>query len=100
MTEEEKVFQIKKILESKAKEGTWEDAQKVLHVVLETRDKAYKDAIVNLARYKFNNYGYFCARWVTLNHQLKGTPYHSKTNPFKKFVELAREILKEEEQDV
>tara|TARA_R110002020_G_scaffold312638_1_gene528059 strand:+ start:257 stop:547 length:291 start_codon:yes stop_codon:yes gene_type:complete len=94
---QEQVNIIKKILESDAKEGTLEDAKIVIPTILETREKAYQDAVTNMGRYKFDRFGYFAARWVTLNHQLKGTQYHSTTNPFKQFVLLAREISKEEE---
>ena len=94
---QEQVNIIKKILESAAKEGTLEDAKIVIPTILETREKAYQDAVTNMGRYKFDRFGYFAARWVTLNHQLKGTQYHSTTNPFKQFVLLAREISKEEE---
>ena len=81
-------------------ESEWEkviEGRKVLQAVVESREKAYQDAVTNMGRYKFDRFGYFAARWVTLNHQLKGTQYHSTTNPFKQFVLLAREVSKEEE---
>jgi hypothetical protein len=52
------------------------------------RDKAKQDAINNLARYKFSNFGYHAARWVTFN-QLIGD---KQPNPFKDLVEAARKI--------
>tara|TARA_Y100000296_G_scaffold63893_1_gene74551 strand:- start:495 stop:785 length:291 start_codon:yes stop_codon:yes gene_type:complete len=94
---QEQIHTIKKILESVAKEGTLEDSKIVIPAILETRRKAYQDAVTNMGRYKFDRFGYFAARWVTLNHLLKGTRFHSTTNPFKKFVLLARDISKEEE---
>lgn len=50
------------------------------------RDRAKADAIKNLARYKFSNFGYHAARWVTLNAILGD----KQPNPFKPFVVLAR----------
>lgn len=73
------------------------ESEKVLKTILDTREKAYQDAVTNMGRYKFDRFGYFAARWVTLNHQLKGTQYHSTTNPFKHFVLLARKINGENE---
>ena len=48
--------------------------------------EAEQKAIDNLARYKFSNFGYWCAIWVYLNRINGG----KKSNPFKDFVELAR----------
>lgn len=50
------------------------------------RDRARVDAIKNLARYKFSNFGYHAARWVTLNAIIGD----KQPNPFKAFVQLAR----------
>ena len=36
-------------------------------VYLSWMDDAYSCAIRNLGRYKFDRFGYFSARWVTLN---------------------------------
>ena len=61
-------------------ESEWEkviEGRKVLQTVVEAREKAYQDAVTNMGRYKFDRFGYFAARWVTLNHQLKGTQYLS-----------------------
>ena len=50
------------------------------------RDRAHRDAVTNLARYKFSNFGYHAARWVTLNALIGDR----QPNPFREFVELAR----------
>lgn len=50
------------------------------------RARAAEDAIKNLARYKFSNFGYHAARWVTLNALIGDR----QPNPFRAFVELAR----------
>lgn len=50
------------------------------------REKAERDAIKNLARYKFSNFGYHAARWVTLNKIIGD----KKPNPFKYLVDAAR----------
>ena len=50
------------------------------------RHKAEQDAIKNLARYKFSNFGYHAARWVTLNRIIGD----KKPNPFKYLVDAAR----------
>lgn len=50
------------------------------------RDRARVDAIKNLARYKFSNFGYHAARWVTLNAIIGD----KQPNPFRSFVALAR----------
>lgn len=52
------------------------------------RDQAEKDAIKNLARYKFSNFGYHAARWVTLTRIIGDR----KPNPFQPYVKLAREL--------
>lgn len=54
------------------------------------RDRARRDAIKNLARYKFSNFGYHAARWVTLNAIIGDR----QPNPFKAFVALAREEIR------
>jgi hypothetical protein len=52
----------------------------------EARDQAERDAIKNLQRYKFSNFGYHAARWVTLNRIIGD----KKPNPFKHLVDCAR----------
>lgn len=52
------------------------------------RDEARVDALKNLGRYKFANFGYYAARWVTLNAILGD----KQPNPFKQLVDLARQI--------
>ena len=54
--------------------------------LMAARDKAKQDAIKNLARYKFSNFGYHAARWVTLNRIIGD----KEANPFRRFVELAK----------
>lgn len=57
------------------------------------RDAAYRKAIDNLARYKFFMFGYFAARWVTLNSLLGHADQKAKrANPFLRIVHLARYI--------
>ena len=52
-------------------------------------NEAKHKAINNLARYKFMNFGYWCAIFIYLNKlQDKPTP-----NPFTAFVKLARRML-------
>ncbi len=59
---------------------------RIRDALIEARDRAKRDAIKNLARYKFSNFGYHAARWVLLN-QLVGD---KQPNPFNEFVALAR----------
>jgi hypothetical protein len=59
----------------------------------EARDQAARDAVINLARYKFSNFGYHASRWVTLNRILgEKTP-----NPFRDLVRVARTLLEEKQ---
>ena len=53
-----------------------------------TLDAAEFEAIKNLGRYKFAQFGYFAARWVTLNRLLPGT----RPSPFKALVKAARAL--------
>ena len=48
-------------------------------------DEAERKAHLNLARYKFNNFAYWAAIWVHLNH----VGYFHRPNPFFAYVELA-----------
>jgi len=54
--------------------------------------EAYDKAIDSLCRYKFMQFGYWSAIYVHLN-QIEGV----RPNPFKPFVELAREIRMEDQ---
>jgi uroporphyrinogen-III decarboxylase len=70
---------------------TTKDQQKVY---LSWMDDAYSCAIRNLGRYKFDRFGYFSARWVTLNKlgvEL-GLFDKKQPNPFKDLVDLAKRI--------
>ena len=49
-------------------------------------DEAEHKAIDSLARYKFNQFGYWSGIWVHLN-QIEGK---RRSNPFSDFVKLAR----------
>lgn len=71
-------------------EGVTDYARKnfLCNALVNARDKAKSDAIKNLARYKFSNFGYHAARWVTLNHLIGD----KQGNPFKQLVEKAREM--------
>jgi len=51
------------------------------------KDEALRKALDNLARYKFNNFGYWAAIWVHLN-QING----KEPNPFRPLVDLARNM--------
>lgn len=64
------------------------DLSEMRHAFIAAREKAKRDAINNLARYKFSNFGYHASRWVTLN-QLIGD---KQPNPFKELVEAARKL--------
>jgi len=55
---------------------------------------AEQNAVKNLARYKFNNFGYWSAIWVHKNKMLGSLGYKKLPNPFKTFVQLAKEINK------
>lgn len=55
--------------------------------IKEGKREAYNKAIDNLARYKFNNFGYWAAWWVKLN-QMDG----KEPNPFKPLVDIAKEL--------
>lgn len=67
----------------------------VLHNVLELRADAERRAIDNLARYKFDRFGYYCSRWVTLNSVL--TKKHKQPNPFRSLVKFARDMKQNSE---
>ena len=51
---------------------------------------AEQNAVKNLARYKFNNFGYWSAIWVHKNKMLGSLGYKKLPSPFKAFVQLAR----------
>jgi len=53
------------------------------------KEEALRKAIDNLARYKFNNFGYWAGIWVHLN-QIDG----KEPNPFRPLVDLARNMQK------
>ena len=55
-------------------------------------ETAEKTAIKDLARYKFSNFGYHAARWVTLNNLSAAMDLGRKGSPFKTLVKLARAI--------
>ena len=55
-------------------------------------ESAKLKAIDSLSRYKFEMFGYWSSKWVGLN-QLWGDFGNKKfSNPFRKFVQLAKEI--------
>jgi len=56
------------------------------------QDEAVRRALMSLSRYKFVMFGYWAAIWVYLNMQGP----KKQPNPFKDFVDLAREKLKVE----
>lgn len=60
--------------------------------LVNARDKAKLDAIKNLARYKFSNFGYHAARWVTLNTIIGDR----QANPFRELIECAKQISKKD----
>jgi hypothetical protein len=51
-----------------------------------SRDDARIRAIDMLARYKFDRFGYYAARWVTLNAIIGD----KQANPFRRLVQTAR----------
>ena len=67
----------------------------VVRKLIEARDSAIREALVNLGRYKFDRFGYYCARYVVLNGLLHGTGDHMKNNPFKALVDHARKLVDE-----
>ena len=67
----------------------------VVRKLIEARDSAIREALVNLGRYKFDRFGYYCARYVVLNGLLHGTRNHMKNNPFKALVDHARKLVDE-----
>jgi hypothetical protein len=61
-------------------------------ILLEKMESAKLKAIDSLSRYKFEMFGYWSSKWVGLN-QLWGDFGNKKfSNPFRKFVQLAKEI--------
>lgn len=52
------------------------------------KDEARRKALENLARYKFNNFGYWAGIWVHLN-QIDG----QEPNPFHRLVILAQKMV-------
>lgn len=58
--------------------------------VMAARDDAEKRAWDALARYKFWMFGYWSAKWVTLNGLLAGD-MQKRENPFASLVKAARE---------
>jgi ABC-type iron transport system FetAB ATPase subunit len=64
---------------------------KVLKEELEKAlDEAEKKAIENLAIYKFSNFGYWASIWVHLNR----IGQFNRSNPFRCFVDQAKEKRK------
>jgi hypothetical protein len=61
-------------------------------ILLKELKIAETNAIKNLARYKFHNFGYWSAIWVHKNKMLGALGYKRLPSPFKSFVELAKEI--------
>lgn len=56
-------------------------------------DEAAEKAITNLARYKFQNFGYWAGIWVHLN-RISG---QKRPSPFRDLVLAARELQSEED---
>ena len=67
----------------------------VVRKLIKARDSAIREALVTLGRYKFDRFGYYCARYVVLNGLLHGTGDHMKNNPFKALVDHARKLVDE-----
>ena len=65
----------------------------MIDVLREHKAEAIERAIDSLARYKFMMFGYWAAVWIHLN-QIDSSKEH---NPFRAFVEKAREIQRQEE---
>ncbi len=63
----------------------------VVAALIAKRDDAVTRALDNLARYKFDRFGYYCARFVTLNQLLPDTL--QAPNPFRRLVHEARRIV-------
>ena len=59
-------------------------------LLLKELKTAEQNAVKNLARYKFNNFGYWSAIWVHKNKMLAELGYKKLPSPFKAFVKLAR----------
>lgn len=63
------------------------------------RDDARVRAVDNLGRYKFDRFGYYAARWVTLN-QLLAPHGYGESNPFRPLVHKAREMPRDMEREL
>ena len=68
--------------------GMCRDAVNTDERVCCARLEAYNKAVDSLARYKFEMFGYWASKWVSLN-RLAEDPH---PNPFKDLVKLARMI--------
>ena len=66
-------------------------AAKIQLAMVDLETKAWKA----LAGYKFWMFGYYAAQWVNYNKLLD----HKKPNPFKRSVDLGREVLQEKEKN-
>ena len=62
----------------------------MIDLLLKELKTAEQNAVKNLARYKFNNFGYWSAIWVHKNKMLGELGYKKLPSPFKAFVKLAR----------
>lgn len=68
--------------------GPYDDVAGIPGLQLQAHKReAMRKAIDNLARYKFNNFGYWAGIWVHLN-QIDG----KEANPFRPLVEAARKM--------
>ncbi len=64
-------------------------ARNDLHeTVLQARESAEQDAWTSLSRYKFDRFGYWCAKWVQCNALLPRD--ERRPNPWRELVHLAR----------
>ena len=64
----------------------------MINKIVAARPEAISLAIDNLARYKYDNFGYHAAAYVHYNNLLEGTPEHMNNTPFINLVNTARTL--------
>ncbi len=65
-----------------------EDAHELKLTIVEDREAAEQEAWLSLSRYKFDRFGYWCAKWVQLNALL--APAERRGNPWRELVRTAK----------
>ncbi len=65
-----------------------EDAMALKLTIVEDREAAEQEAWLSLSRYKFDRFGYWCAKWVQLNALLPAA--ERRGNPWRELVRTAK----------